>query len=113
MFGGGPVGKTLLGPVSGSLQRSLVSLTQTLGFVVWDWFKPVFMADSANFGKGEILQRYRNVIVHLPCCCVYFNQALGNRHSSRSAALLVYVCKREDGIHLGGQVAGGTIIVSS
>ena len=112
MFGGGPVGKTLLGPVSGSLQRTLVSLTETLGFVV-GLVQTVFMADSANFGNGEILQRYRNVLVHLPCCCVYFNQALGNRHSSRSAALLVYVCKREDGIHLGGQVAGGTIIVSS
>jgi len=28
------VGKTLLGPVSGSFQRTLVSLTETLGFVV-------------------------------------------------------------------------------
>ena len=30
------------------------------------------MADSAKLGRGKILQRYRNIIVHPPCCCVYF-----------------------------------------
>jgi len=60
------------------------------------------MADSAKLGKGEILERYRSIIVHLPCCSdVLFNQTLGNRHSSWPAALLGSVGKREAGIPIG------------
>jgi len=100
MFGGSLVGKTLLGPVSGSFQGTLVSFTETLGFVVGLVQTRFYGADSAKLGKGKILQRYRNVIVHPPCCCVYFNQTLGNRHSSRLAALLGSVGKPEAGSHI-------------
>ena len=45
--------------------RTLVSLTETFGFFV-DLFQTVFMEDSENVGKGEMLELNRTV-VHLPC----------------------------------------------
>jgi len=53
---------------------------------LWDSFKPVLVADSAKLGKGEILQHYRNLTVHPPCCCVYFQP------NSRQPAFVTASC---------------------
>ena len=55
--------------------------------LLWDWFQTIFMADSAKLGKGEILQRYRNVIVHHPCCCLYFQP------TSRQSFIISFIVK--------------------
>jgi hypothetical protein len=91
MFGGSLVGKTLLGPVSGSFQGTLVSFTETLGFVVGLVQTRFYGADSAKLGKGKILQRYRNVIVHPPCCCVYF-QPNSRQPAFVTAGCTIRVC---------------------
>jgi hypothetical protein len=52
--------------------------------LLWDWFNPVLVADSAKLGKGEILQRYRNLTVHPPYCCVYF-QPVGYESAAANA----------------------------
>jgi hypothetical protein len=100
MFGGSPVGKTLLGPVSGSFQRTLVSLTETLGFVVGLVSNPFLWRILQSWEEA----RYCNAIETLLCiprvAVFIFNQTLGNRHSSRPAALLGSVSKREAGIHI-------------
>ena len=66
--------------------------------------------------------RYCNAIETLLCIprvvAFIFNQTLGNRHSSRPAALLGSAGKREAGIHIGWASCGGrridetTIIVT-
>ena len=85
---------------------------------MWDWFKPCLWRILQTLETA----RYCNAIETFLCISrvvvFIFNQTLGNRHSSRPAALLGSAGKREAGIHIGWASCGGrridetTIIVT-